>query len=67
MAEVSENGRGTTQSDETVIPLVANPVSLAFTDDTPRSFRAGLPYTARVSVLYDINPLAMAGIYIYIL
>lgn len=48
-AEVRENGRGTTQSADMTIPLVANPITLSFTDDTPRSFRAGLPYTARVS------------------
>jgi len=49
-AEVREIGRGTTQSADTVIPLVANPIALSFTDGNARSFRAGLPYTTRVSM-----------------
>ena len=53
-AEVRENGRGTTQSTDMTIPLVANPVKLSFTD-TARSFRAGLPYTARVSLITLLN------------
>jgi len=48
-AEVAEAGRGTTQSTEMVIPLVANPVTLSFAEGTPRSFRPGLSYMARVS------------------
>ena len=54
-AEVRESGRGTTQSAEMTIPLVANPITLSFTDGTARSFRAGLPYTARVSSYYIIK------------
>jgi len=50
-AEVAENGRGTTQSADTIIPLLANPVTLSFADGTARSFRAGLPYTIRVSIV----------------
>jgi len=48
-AEVAEAGRGTTQSTEMIIPLVANPVTLSFAEGTPQSFRPGLPYMARVS------------------
>ena len=47
-AEVTENGRETTQSTDMIVPLVANPIALSFTDDIARSFRAGLPYTTRV-------------------
>ena len=56
-AEVRENGRGTTQSTDMIIPLVANPIKLSFTD-TARSFRAGLPYTARVSLITLLKVVA---------
>jgi len=47
-AEVRENGRGTTQSTQRSIKLVASSITLSFTDVNARIFRAGLPYTARV-------------------
>ena len=47
-AEVSESGRGTTQSADLIIPLGTNQVTLSFTDDTAQLFRAGLPYRAKV-------------------
>ena len=50
VAEVTEVGRKLNQSASTVVPLVANPVSVSFQDNNPTVFRPGLPYTIKVSI-----------------
>lgn len=49
-AEVRENGRGSTETADIVIPLGASQIFLTFTEGTGQLFRAGLPYKARVSL-----------------
>ena len=51
-AEVTEGGRNTTQSDSIVVPLVSNPISLSFDENTPTVFRPGLAYTFIVRTMY---------------
>ena len=48
-AVVEEAGRGTNQSASLTIPLVANPVSVKFSEQNPKIFKAGLNYVMRVS------------------
>ena len=48
VAEVEESGRGTNQSATLTIPLVANPVSVKFTDENPKLFKPGLNHTMKV-------------------
>ena len=48
VAEVEESGRGTNQTATLTIPLVANPVSLKFTDENPKLFKPGLNHTMKV-------------------
>ena len=50
VVEVTEAGRKLNQSASTVVPLVANPVSVSFQDNNPTVFRPGLPYTIKVSI-----------------